>query len=136
MSYKESRLKYAHLDIMKSGRSILYLHSSYNERIQVELPPYLTRVLKGLFQHYFQLGDLPEKDIDGFISAKELAIMIHVSLNDIYDVRSYIGRIRKIILQDCCRTGKPYKSFKSFILSKKAWGYRIHPDVKVSIKEL
>lgn len=131
MTFSQSPLIHANLHVGKEGYSTLYLKDMLYNTVIILFPEFLTSILLILFEKKLN-EEFSLSLTDLFLTAKELQKEPTVYLQDEQNIGSYIYKIRKLIYE-ACFSKKVFITSQDFIISKKGWGYCIHPKIKVKI---
>jgi hypothetical protein len=126
-------ITHTELFIEKNKHSTIRLRTKYITTHDILIPSHLATVLLYLAKAHIETDNDPCLGINhSLMTAKEIHGQKDIYLFSPYNIGLYIHNIRKLI---CSIEGFSLGP-QDFIVSKKGWGYCIHPDIHVVLYEL
>jgi len=132
MTISPSPITHIDLYIGRYGNSTLYIKNVLDKTIIVLVPEYLTTILLCLAKICIENKDTNLSVANGLITAKEIRRKPEFSLRRTTDIGSYVYKIRQII-NNASIDSDVVLSSQDFIVSKRGWGYGIHPNIQLTL---
>ncbi len=129
---QELPIAHACLVLRRNGKGVLILRSWAGTQARVYLPASLASVVYCLAKRH-KSSDPPHAST-AFISCKEIARALGLDLRHIYDIKSYVYKIRRRVSIAVKNTGIARSSFV-LIASEMRKGYAINQYLSVSVRE-
>jgi hypothetical protein len=132
MTISPSPITHIDLYIGKDGNSTMYIKNVLDKTIMVLVPEYLTTILLCLAKVCIENKDTNLSVTNGLVTAKEIRRKPEIFLRRTTDIGSYVYKIRKII-NDAGINNDVVLNSQDFIVSKRGWGYGIHPNIQLTL---